>query len=84
MEQGPGQLRVVKGEVRRAASVCVVRAQQVCLLERLAFLGPGAREAATRRQTTLRLVERRRREAQAYQEAFQSRGLGREGKAFIA
>ena len=73
----------VMGELRRAASVCVVRAQAVCLLERLAFLGPGARQAAERRQGNLRLVERRRREAQAYQLAFQGRGLGREGSAFV-
>ena len=55
-----------------------------CLLECLAFLGPGARAAAQRRQTTLRLVERRRRETQAYQLATQARGLGREGRAFVA
>ena len=69
------------GEVRRAMSVTIVRAQQVCLLERLAFLVPGAKEAAKRRQTTLRLQERRRREAQAYFLAFQRGGLGREGRA---
>ena len=60
--QGPGQLGMLMGEIRRSASVCVVRAQAVCLLERLAFLGPGARAAADRRQGNLRLVERRRRE----------------------
>lgn len=81
--QGPGQLGKLVGEIRRAASVCVVRAQAVCLLERLASLGPGARAAAERRQSNLRLVERRRREAQAYQLAFQQRGLGREGRAFV-
>ena len=47
-------------------------------------MGPVAREAAQRRQTTLRLEGRRRREAQAYQLAFQARGLGREGRAFVA
>ena len=82
---GPGQLGKVTGQTRRAASVCVVRAQQVCLIERLAFLGPGgAREAAQRCQTTLRLGERRRREAQTYQLTFQARGLGREGRACVA
>ena len=83
VEQGPGQLGKLMGEARRAASVCVVRAQAVCLLERLASIGPGARAAAERRQTTLRLAERRRREAQAYQLAFHRRGLGREGRAFV-
>ena len=37
--QRQGQLDKVMGEIRRAASVCVVRAQAVCLLERLAALG---------------------------------------------
>ena len=72
------------GEIRRAASVYVVRAQAVCLLERLAFLVPGARAAAERRQGNLQLVERRRREAQAYMLAFQAGGLRREGTAFVA
>ena len=81
---GAGALGLAVGEVRRSASVCIVRAQQVCLLERLAFLAPGAKAAAQRRQTTLRLQERRRKEAQAYCLAFQRGGLGREGRAFIA
>ena len=80
---GPGHLGKLVGEIRRSVSVCVVRAQAVCLLERLAFLGPGARAAAERRQGNLRLMERRRHEAQAYQLAFQARGLGREGRAFV-
>ena len=84
VEQGPGQLGRVTGEIRRAASATVVRAQAVCLLERLSFLGSGARSAAQRRQTTLTLVERWRREAQAYQLATQARGFGREGRAFVA
>ena len=81
---GPGQLGKLVGEIRRSVSVCVVRAQAVCLLERLAFLGPGARAAAERRKGNLRLIERRRREAQAHQLAFQARGLGRWGRAFVA
>ena len=47
----------VMGEMRRAFSVVVVRSQAICLLERLAQLGPGARAAAQRRQVTLRLEE---------------------------
>ena len=62
--QGAGALGKTVGEVRRAASVTIVRSQQVCLLERLHFLAPGAKAAARRRQTTLRLQERRKREAQ--------------------
>ena len=46
VQLGPGQLDKLMGESRRVASVCVVRSQAVCLLERLASLGPGARAAA--------------------------------------
>ena len=42
---GKGELGTVMGEVRRAMSVEVVRSQALCLLERLAQLGPGARAA---------------------------------------
>ena len=83
MDQGPGQLGLVMGEVRRAASVMVVMAQAVCLLERLGFLGPGAMAATGRRQATLRLEQRRRKEAQAYHQAFVRWGLGLEGRAFV-
>ena len=48
-----------------------------------AFVGPGTRAAIQRRQTALRLEERRRREAQAYQLTFLTKGLGREGRAFV-
>ena len=39
--------------LRRSVSVAVVRGQALCLLERLAHLGPGARAASQRRQATL-------------------------------
>ena len=71
------------GEIRRALSVQVVRGQALCLLERLAHLGPGARAAGERRQLVVRLDERRRQEAQAYSLAHRQRGLSRVGRAFI-
>ena len=71
----------VMGEIRRAASVTVVRSQAMCLLERLSQLGPGARAAAQRRQVTLRLEDRRRRDRQAYRLAHERRG--RVGRAFV-
>ena len=82
-EAGPGLLGKLMGEVRRAMSVTVVRAQAVCLLERLAHLGPGAGAAAKRRAVTLRLEEGRRRERQAYDLAQQARGASRVGRAFV-
>ena len=71
------------GQVRRATSAVVVRLQALCLLERLAHLGPGARAAGERRRVVKQLEERRRREAQAYRLAHLNLGLGREGRAFV-
>ena len=65
-EAGPGQLGKVMGEVQRALSVTVVRANALCLMERLSQLGPGAGVAAKRRQTALHLEERRRHEREAF------------------
>ena len=78
-----GELGKAVGEVRIATSVVVVRSQQLCLLERLTFLGPGARAATERRALTQRLEERRRRDALAYQLSHINRGLARVGRAFI-
>ena len=83
LEARPKMLGKVMGEVRRAFSVTVVRAQALCLLERLAHLGPGARAAAQRREVTMGLKERRRMERQAIALANQGRGLSRVGRAFI-
>ena len=82
-EAGDGQLGKVMGEVRRAMSVTVVRANAHCLLERLSQLGAGAGAAARRRQVTLRLEERRRQDRQAFDLAWQARGASRVGRAFV-
>jgi hypothetical protein len=82
-EAGPGQLGKVMGQIRRALSVTVVRANALCLLARLAHLGPGAREAASRREGALRQEERRRQDQQACDLAWQSRGSSRVGRAFV-
>ena len=82
-EAGPGVLGRVTGEIRRGFSVTVVRAAAICLFERLAQLGPGARAAAERRQLTMRLEERRRREREAYHMAHQGNGASRVGRAFV-
>ena len=82
-EPGPGLLGKIMGEIRRSFSVAVVRSQALCLLERLAQLGPGARAAADRRHQTLAWDVRRRRESQAFAIAYQGRGLCRVGRAFV-
>ena len=71
------------GEVRRSFSVTGVSAQAICLLERLLQLGPGARTAAQRRQVSLRVEKKRRRERQAFDLADAQRGLGCVGRAFV-
>ena len=82
-EAGPGVLGRVTGEIRRGFSVTVVRAAAMCLFERLAHLGPGAQAAAERRQLTLGLEHRRRREREAYFMAHQGNGFSRVGRAFV-
>ena len=81
--EAEAMLGKIMGDTRRATSVVIVRSQALCLLERLAQLGPGARAAAQRRQATLQLEEQRRRERQAYALAFERRGLCRVGRAFF-
>ena len=70
----------VIGEDRKALSVAVGRSQALCLLDRLAHLGPGARAAAERRQNTLHLEERRRK---TFELANQGRNSTRVGRAFV-
>ena len=69
--------------MRRATSVTVVRLQAICLLERLAHLGPGAWAVGEQCRVVRQLEERRTREVQAYRQAHMNRGLGREGRAFV-
>ena len=78
-EAGEGELGLAMG----AMSAAVVRAQSLCLLERLAFLGPGVSAAVQRRQLAERLLERRRRDEEAYRQAAASRGLRRVGRAYV-
>ena len=78
-----GELGKVMGEVRRAMSIQVVRSQGLCLLERLAQLGPGARAAGDRRKAVQRLEEVRNRQAEAYRSAHRNRGLCRVGRSFV-
>ena len=66
-------------------SVQVVRSQALCLLERLAQLGPGAREAGEgeRWRVVKRIEETRNIQAQSFCFAHRNRGLCRVGRAFM-
>ena len=77
------ELGVVMGEVRRALSLDFVRAQAMCLLSRLTFLGEGARAAAGRRQQATRDEEERRRVQTAHYWAHvRGRGVPQGGEVY--
>ena len=82
-EAEPGVLGRVTGEIRQGFSATVVRAAAMCFFERLGHLGPGACAAAERRQLTVRLEERRRREREAYFLAHMGNSASRVGRAFV-
>ena len=78
------ELGIVVSQVRKYLSTSFVRAQSLCLLNRLCFLGEGAVAAAGRRDLTRRLEEGRRRDRQAsYMAHIRGRGLSREGQIFV-
>ena len=65
---------MILAQYRRVLACTFVRAQASCLLARLGHMDEGARQAATRRQVTLREEDLSRREAQAF---FQANVRGR-------
>ena len=78
------ELGIVVTQVRKYLSTSFVRAQSLCLLNRLCFLGEGAVAAAGRRDLARRLEEGRRRDRQAtYLAHIRGRGLAREGQIFV-
>ena len=77
------ELGLVMGEVRRALSLDFVRAQALCLLTRLTYLGDGAGSAARRREQATWQEEERRRVQRAHFEAhIRGRGVPRAGEIF--
>ena len=54
---------------RRELSVTAVRAQASCLLSRLGHMGPGAKDAARRRELSKQVEEMVKRHARAHWEA---------------
>ena len=82
--QGSDQeLGLIMGEIRRALSLDFVRAQALCLLTRLTYLGDGAGAATRRREQVALEEEERRRVQQAHFEAHvRGRGVPRAGEIF--
>ena len=69
------ELGVVISQIRKYLSTSFVRAQSLCLLNRLCSLGEGAKEAAGRQDLARRLEVSRRRDLQAHHQAH-VRGQG--------
>ena len=82
-EAGDDLVGRLTGEIRRSICVSIIRASQLCLLERLAQLGPGAPAAAARRQKTLQLEFQREKEREAFHQVWLSKRSSRVGRAFI-
>ena len=59
-EASDNELGVVISQIRKYLSTSFIRAQSLCLLNRLGFLGEGAKAAAGRRNLVKRLEEGRR------------------------
>ena len=77
------ELGIVTGQIRRILSVTFVRAQAVCLLARVGYLGDGSKAAMERRDLTKKIEESRRRERVAHFQAhIRGNGLARVGQPF--
>ena len=71
-------------QIRKYLSVAFTRAQSLCLVNRLRFLGEGARAAAGRRTRDQLSEAMRQRDLQAhYQAHIRGRGLSRVGQVFV-
>ena len=77
-------LGVEIGQIRRTLSTAFVRANSVCLLSRISYLGKNGEKAGQRRTQMLRMEEERRQERQAHYLAHvKSRGISRVGQLFV-
>ena len=78
------ELGIIVSQVRKYLSTSFIRAQSLCLINRLGFLGEGAQAAAGRRSIAKQLEEGRRRDRQAHYLAHvRGRGLARQGQIFV-
>ena len=78
------ELGVVISQIRKFLSTAFIRAEGLCLLNRLCFLRMGAKEAAGRRDLARRLEISRKRDLQAYFQAhICGSGLARSGQIFV-
>ena len=77
------QLGVTIGQIRRVLSVSFVKAQSVCLLNRVRYLGSAGKSASERRSLMMRREEICRKERDSHYLAHvKGRGLSRMGQLF--
>ena len=78
------ELGVIIAQIRKYLSSTFVKAQSLCLINRLGYLGDGAKAAAGRRDLARRLEVSRKRDLQAHFQAhIRGRGLSRVGQVFV-
>ena len=83
-EASDKELGVIISQIRKYLSTSFVRAQSLCLINRLAHLGEGAKAAAGRRSLARKLEVGRRREREAsFQAHIRGMGLSRVGQVFV-
>ena len=83
-EASDWELGQVMGQIRRALSLDAVRAQSLCLLDRLCYLEEGAHTAADRRQQAGRDEEGRKRDQlDHYLAHIRGTGVTRAGEVFF-
>ena len=81
-EPSENELGIIISQIRKYLSTAFIRAQILCLINRLAHLGEGAKAAAGRRSQTKSLEVGSRREQEKH---FQGHGmrLSRVGQVFV-
>ena len=83
-EASDNELGIIISQMRKYLSTAFVRAQSLCLINRLANLGEGAKAAAGRRSLAKKLELGRKREREAsYQAHIRGMGLSRIGQMFV-
>ena len=83
-EASENEQGIIISQIRKFLSTAFVRAQSLCLINRLAHLGDGAKAAAGRRNLTKRLEIGTKREREAHFAAhIRGMGLSRVGQIFV-
>ena len=78
------ELGVIIAQIRKFLSTAFIKANSLCLINRLGYLGDGAKAAAGRRDLARRLEVSRKRDLNAHFQAhIRGQGLSRVGQIFV-